>query len=82
MTEVIGSNAASNLSGSPDPDNPLFWIDTHSWLDPPSNDPHIGTKDFLSTPRPFFLANYYKTATPFQWNRYVLLGFFTHIDGN
>ena len=54
MTEVIGSNAASNLSGSPDPDNPLFWIDTQSWLVPPSDDPQIGTNDFLSTPRPFF----------------------------
>jgi hypothetical protein len=82
MTEVVGSNAASNPSGTPDPDNPSFWIDTHSWLDPPTDDPKLGTNEFLSTPRPFILEKYRQTATPFQWNRYVLLGFCTHIDGN
>ena len=82
MTEVIDSAVAPNRSGSPDPDNPLFWIATDKWLDPPLNASSTGSNDFVSTPRPFFLEKYRKTATPFQWNRYILLGFHTHMDGN
>ena len=35
----------------------------------------------IRSPRPFFLNNFRLTATPLQWNRYLLLGFFSHEDG-
>ena len=82
MTEVIASAVAPNRSGSPDPDNSLFWIATDKWLDPPLTASPNSSNDFVSTPRPFFLERYRSTATPFQWNRYIRLGFHTHLDGN
>jgi hypothetical protein len=82
MTEVIDSNVAPNLLGSPYPDNPLFWIATDKWIDPPPDAPPTGSNYCVSNPRPFFLESYCLTATPFQWNRYILLGLHTHIDGN
>ncbi|KAI2503574.1 hypothetical protein MHU86_10861 [Fragilaria crotonensis] len=81
MTEVIGPPPAPNPSVSPDPDYPMFSIGTDVWLDPPNQ--AIGTisNDQIGNPRPFFLEHFRLTATPLQWNRYILLGFFSHTDG-
>ncbi|KAI2492150.1 hypothetical protein MHU86_22415 [Fragilaria crotonensis] len=81
MTEVIGPPAAPNLSGSPDPDNPMFYFGTDTWLDPPTKVIETDTNDQIGNPRNFFLEHFRLTATPLQWNRYILLGFFSHIDG-
>ena len=36
---------------------------------------------FVSSPRTYFLDNYRLIATPFEWNHYLTLSFFTFVDG-
>ncbi len=81
MTEVIGLPAAPNLSGSPDPDNPMFHFGTDTWLDQPNKLLKTASNDKIGNHDPLLLGHFRLTATPLQWNRYILLGLFSHIDG-
>lgn len=81
MTEAAGLPSASIPLGHPDPDNPQLSFGIEVWLDPPNEVNEIGSHEFISTSRPFLLDNFRKTSTPLQWNRYILLGYFSHIDG-
>ena len=81
MTEVPDPAVAIIHSGIPDFSNPEFSIESTKWLDPPNSPLPVDKNGMLRSPRPFFLENFRKTATPFQWNRYLLLGFYSHEDG-
>ena len=82
MTEVPEPPpVALNHSGTPDLSNPEFSIESKKWLDPPTSLLPVDQNGMIRSPRPFFLNNFRLTATPLQWNRYLLLGFFSHEDG-
>ncbi|KAI2493321.1 hypothetical protein MHU86_21203 [Fragilaria crotonensis] len=81
MTEAVGPPSTAIPLGYHDPDNPLFSFGIDAWLDPPKAATQIVSNEGLSTPRPFFLENFRLTASPLQWNRYIIVGFFSHLDG-
>ena len=82
MTEVPGPPVDTTQSGTPDFNNPELHIESKEWLDPPNSPLPVDKNGMISSPRPFFLENFRLTATPFQWNRYLLLGYYSHEDGS
>ena len=82
---AVGSASPSphDPPGSPDRDNPVYDFATTEWHEVPqikdTND--VGNDEIVSSPRPFFLKNFRSLATPEEWHRYIILGYFAYEDG-
>ena len=82
MTEVPDQAAFQPLLPSFDAYNPLLHIESIKWYDPPVPPALSDDDEMILSPRPFFLEEFRLMATPEEWNRYIRLGFYTHMNGS
>ena len=82
MTEVPNLPVPSPLLGPPDPNNPAYNIENTERLDLPEIPLSEDESGRNSSDRSLLLEHYRKSTTPPQWNRYVLLGYFSHDSGD